>query len=252
MQEQYGRPGTRLSTRAGTSGDACLRIWHDPPVHPRALLLSAWLTAAIGEDLLSWLQSSAGWTGYGVLVLAFLGGTVGLPLPEEVILATGGYLSARGALSWPLVYGIGYVVIILLDVVLYEVGRRTGPQIEHSRLGRRLDPVRVAAAHRFFERRGVFVVIASRFLMGTRAPTFLLAGALGMPRRTFIVAVALSGIFSVGIPLALGYFLADHIDGLTGLMGRMHVWSGLGVLVMLILVVWMWRRRRTPAGTEDA
>jgi membrane protein DedA with SNARE-associated domain len=221
-------------------------------VHFPALLLSAWCTAALGEDLLTWLQSGAGWSGYGILVLAFLGGTVGLPLPEEVILATGGYLSARGALSWPLVYLLGYLVIFLLDVMLYEVGRRTGPQIEHSRFGRRLDPVRVAAAHRFFERRGVSVVVASRFLMGTRTPTFLLAGALGMPRRTFLVAVALSGILSVGIPIALGYFLADQIDGLTDLMGRLHVWSGLGVLLILVLSIWMWRRRRTPAETGQA
>ncbi len=227
-------------------------IWHDSPVFPRALLLSAWLTAAIGEDLLTWLQSSAGWTGYGVLVLAFLGGAVGLPLPEEVILATGGYLSARGALSWPIVYVIGYIVIFLIDVLLYEVGRRTGPQIEHSRLGRRLDPARVAQAHRFFGRRGVSVVVASRFLMGTRTPTFFLAGALGMPRRPFLIAVGLCGFLSAGIPLALGYIFADHIDGVTGLMGRLHVWSGLGVLVILILVVWMWRRRRSPVETEQA
>ncbi len=220
----------------------------------RSLLLPpvVWLTASVGTDLLAWLQSSEGWPGYGALVLAFIGGTLGLPLPEEVILATGGYLSARGAMSWPIVYGIGYVCIFLLDVALYEVGRRTGPSIEKSRLGRRLDPERVASAHRFFERRGLVVVIASRFLMGTRTPTFLLAGALGMPRRTFLTAVALAGLVSVAIPLALGYALADQIDGLTDLMGRLHVWGAVGVLALLILLAWMWRRRRTPAGTGEA
>jgi len=201
-----------------------------------------WL-AGVGDDLRRLLFESGGAGAYGAMVLAFLAGTVGLPFPEELILSVGGYLAAKGVVHWLGVYVLGYAVIFILDVILYELGRRAGPRALEGRLGRRLDPARVERIRGWFDRHGVATVVASRFLMGTRTPTFLLAGALGMPRSPFLLAVAVSGIVTVAIPIALGYFFAAHIDRILVWIERIQGPAFFASMAILAVgVLYLWRR----------
>ncbi|MDJ0973360.1 MAG: DedA family protein [Planctomycetota bacterium] len=214
--------------------------------------------AGLADDLMAWLEASDGLAGYGIMLIAFLVGSVGFPLPEEAVLAMGGYLAATGALSLVGVYLFGYSVVLIMDLLLYEIGRRAGPAVEQSRMGRKIAPERWTAARGFFERRGILTVVIARFVMGTRITIFLLAGALQMERRRYYVAVAISGLFSNAIPVILGYLLADRISELLGGIGQAYDWAG-GITVALVgaliaafvLLRWRRRRRTQPAGASD-
>lgn len=209
--------------------------------------------AGLADRLLAWLEASDGLAGYGIMFVAFLVGSVGFPLPEEAVLAMGGYLASTGAMSLVGVYLFGYSVVLAIDLLLYEVGRRAGPAVEQSRLGRKVAPERWAAARGFFARRGTLTVVFARFVMGTRITIFLLAGALRMERRRYYVAVAISGLFSNAIPVLLGYLLADRIaEVLTGI-GYAYEWAGgatVVILVALLLVLLFLRRRRARRAAE--
>ena len=98
--------------------------------------------AGLADDLMAWLEASDGLAGYGIMLIAFLVGSVGFPLPEEAVLAMGGYLAATGALSLVGVYLFGYSVVLIMDLLLYEIGRRAGPAVEQSRMGRKIAPER--------------------------------------------------------------------------------------------------------------
>lgn len=210
------------------------------------------LFASMGERLLSWLQSSGGWACYGIMLLLFLVGSIGFPLPEEAVLAMGGYLAATGAMSLLGAYLFGYTVVLLIDCVLYEVGRRAGPAFERSRWGKRIKPERLAAAHDWFARYGVLTVVIARFVMGTRISVFLLAGALGVPRRTYLIAVGISGLFSNAIPVLLGYYLADHIDEVVRGIDTVAAWSMLGVVVVLVVLYLLYRRWRARVDAAES
>jgi membrane protein DedA with SNARE-associated domain len=53
-------------------------------------------------------------------------GNVGLPIPEETILALGGFLAQRGELHLPTVIAVGMLAAIVGDNIGYWLGRRYG------------------------------------------------------------------------------------------------------------------------------
>jgi hypothetical protein len=101
------------------------------------------------------------------------------------------------------------------------IGRLFGARVLRSRWVRRRWPERsIDACAQRLERHAAAVILASRFLPGTRLPLYLAAGALGSPARTFFtwtfVAVALwtpllvLGSASLG-PVALLAVVVVHV-----------------------------------------
>ena len=81
----------------------------------------------------------SGWTAYvtaGVLVFGEAAVFAGIVLPGETVLLVGGALVATGRLSLPGLMVVAIAAAILGDSTGYEVGRRCGPALRHSRLGR--------------------------------------------------------------------------------------------------------------------
>jgi membrane protein DedA with SNARE-associated domain len=64
--------------------------------------------------------------GYGAIFVAVLLGNVGVPIPEETILALSGYLAQRGDLRLPTVLVVAFVSAVLGDNLGYWLGRRCG------------------------------------------------------------------------------------------------------------------------------
>jgi len=207
---------------------------------------------AFADALLDALSTAHGLPAYAAMAFALGIGCLGVPIPEEAVLATAGCAAAAGGLSLAATWVVAVVVVLGLDCVLFAVGRRTGPAIERSRIGRRIRPSALAAAHRFFETRGVWAVVGARFVMGTRIPTMFLAGALGVPRRRFLLAAGGAGLVSAAIPIALGYVFADRLRELVGWMATVRGFVLAGVVLgALVLAFVLWRLLRAAPGAAD-
>ena len=85
--------------------------------------------------------------GYLGLFLILLLTGLGLPLPEDVPLLTGGYLChAKGASVW-LTILVAMVGVLGSDLILFTVGRRFGHHVVEHRFFRRLvNPPRLVMA----------------------------------------------------------------------------------------------------------
>lgn len=218
-----------------------LPLWHDlKAMFALVSPLIPFLAALAG--LLQELEASSGAAAYGLLVSILVLGALLVPVPEEAAFAIGGALSAAGSLSWWGIYAVGWSTVLVLDLALYSIGRRAGPDLETSRWGRRVGAARWERMRDLVDRRGAWGVAGARFVMGTRIPIFLLAGALGMPRARFLAVVAVAGLFSAGLPLLLGYAFGAHLDELLdGLSGAR--WVLLGGVLVLALLLWLRRGR---------
>ena len=64
--------------------------------------------------------------GYAALFLVVVLGNLGLPVPEESILALAGYAVWRGTLSLPVVLAVGIASAVVGDNLGYWIGRRYG------------------------------------------------------------------------------------------------------------------------------
>jgi membrane protein DedA with SNARE-associated domain len=152
---------------------------------------------------------------YPAIFAAVILGNVGLPVPEETLLALGGFLAQRGELHLPTVIAVGVLAAILGDNMGYWLGRRYGRETL-ERYGRYIwvSVDRLERVSAFMARYGGFAVFAARFVPGARFLAGPLAGAMGMPPGTFVVANTLGALFYVPDAVGLGYAVsygAGHV-----------------------------------------
>ena len=100
--------------------------------------------------------------GYLAIFLVVILGNVGLPVPEETILALAGYLVWRGQLRLVLVVAVGILSAAVGDNLGYWFGRRYG-RGAIERYGQRalLPPERMEKVWRFVSRYGPRAVFAA-------------------------------------------------------------------------------------------
>jgi membrane protein DedA with SNARE-associated domain len=191
------------------------------------------------EDLLIDLSNTLGaWTYVLVAGLAFLetGAFVGLIAPGETAIVLGGVVASSGRISLPVVLVVAWVFAVLGDLASFWLGRRLGLEFLHAR--RRLPVDRV---ERFYRRHGAKAVFVGRFIGLVRAVSPYLAGASGLPLRSFLPWSVLGCLVWTSAFTVLGYVAGVSVT---------HV-ATYAILALALLVagalVWHARRRRLSA-----
>jgi membrane protein DedA with SNARE-associated domain len=172
--------------------------------------------------------------GYSGIFLVVILGNIGLPVPEETVLALAGYLVWAGQFRVLPVLLVGIVSAVAGDTFGYWLGRKYGRTVIDRFAGNR---GRVAAAERFIRRYGVLAVAAARFVGGLRFLAGPLAGSLGMPFRSFLIGNILGAVlfvpYAVGIGYAVGYGLGPHVARVQHALGTLGVAVVIGALVLV-------------------
>jgi membrane protein DedA with SNARE-associated domain len=205
------------------------------------------------------LLSLPGWAALAVLFTlpaleapAFLG----LVLPGELALLLGGVLANQGRLSLPAALGAGTAGALAGDSAAYWIGRRWGPRLLASRLGRRIGPGRLHRVESLLLRGGGRALFVGRCTAGARVVLPGLAGMLGLRYRTFALWTGVAATAWAAAHVLLGYAAGAgwrHVHHLTGRVGL-----GLAVAVAVAATVaWLVHRRHepveepAPAGCPD-
>src|SRR6266508_2237968 len=116
-----------------------------------------------------------------------------------------------GPLSWPLGFVSCFAGIWLGDLGLYSLARCAGKNVLHSRwLARLADPATITRCEETFAQNSAFTLIASRFIPGTRLPTYLAAGLFAMPARRFALITAIGALLWISVFFALTKLLGSH------------------------------------------
>jgi membrane protein DedA with SNARE-associated domain len=189
--------------------------------------------------------------GYFAVFVAVILGNIGFPVPEETILALGGYMAQRGALSLDIVMTIGIVSAVTGDGIGYWLGRRYGRRAI-ERYGRwvHITPARLDQVRAFVACHGAWAVFCARFVAGLRFLAGPLAGATGLRPLAFAAGNVLGACLFVPIVVGLGYLFGRTFgDDIERLVRRVeHVALGVALVLALVLVIArVVRARRVPA-----
>ena len=152
--------------------------------------------------------------GYSSVFITLILCGLGIPVPEDIALVSGGVISSFGKANVHVMFFVGMSGVLIGDLIIYNCGRHFAPTILKNKIMAKL-----LGEHRFewiqekYEKWGSRVVFFGRFMPGLRMPIFFLAG---MSRKispaAFFMIDFTAAIISVPIWVYMGFYLGQKHD----------------------------------------
>jgi membrane protein DedA with SNARE-associated domain len=186
--------------------------------------------------------------GYAIVALFFVAEGCGIPAPAVTTMVIASALASRGTMS---IWGVGVAGLVggaLGGMAGYVIGAQGGTRLLRK-YGRKLhvDEQRLARAHRFFERRGLWAVFICRFIGFVRIVVPMFAGIAHMPLAKFSVANAAGAIVAAATYCTLGYVFGRDLPALEGHIAAATL-VGVGLVVVWLVYTLVRSRRRAATG----
>lgn len=153
------------------------------------------------------------WLFVGMFAVAVIDGFFP-PVPSETVLvAAASVAMATGNTNLVLLCLVAAAGAVIGDNIAYAIGRTVGTT-RFAWMRRPRVASAFARAHRTLTRRGAPLILGARYIPVGRIAVNMSAGALGYPRRRFLVLTVLAGctwaIYSACIGVLAGHWLQGH------------------------------------------
>jgi membrane protein DedA with SNARE-associated domain len=248
--------GSGVSLRAGVASNVAMSPRSLVPIVTSAMVMALTIAPVLAAQALHGYPVLEGgavpargpMSGIGLMALLALGTFAS----EDGACIAAGALVASGQLGF-VPAALGCVAGIFAgDLGLFFAGRIVGRRIARWRPFRRvLSAESLAACAAWLEARGAWVVIVSRFLPGTRVPTYIGAGVLGVNAWLFTSALAAAAILWTPLLVGASAIATAWTVPTAGIPGPIDttalVATSVGVLYLLRRVATRGERRRLLA-----
>jgi membrane-associated protein len=189
--------------------------------------------------LITWLQEY----GYPALWFTICIAAIGLPLPIGLLLLGSGALAAFGDFNLWVLLVLSTSAAVAGDSTGYLLGRRYGSKLfgwlEHQQRFRFIKPEVVTRSRLYFQKRGGWAVLLSRFLFSAfGSPINLLAGAELYPYRHFLLYDAIGEAIGISIPLVVGFGFSASWEEAGEIMSTVTLLI-LALLITIYLTVYL-------------
>lgn len=182
-----------------------------------------------------WLQ--------GLLIVLVTG------LVEDAARCGVGLLVSAGHIRWDIALGGMILGAVLVDGVLYLLGRFATDLMLRRRW---VDPNRLTWAQARFSKHAVKAIIVARFIPGLRLATSLAAGTIRYPLPRFLLWLSVAALAQGVLYLQAANLIAQTI--LPYLHDRKNHLIAFGVIVLLLLIanaLYLRHRRRASARATE-
>jgi membrane protein DedA with SNARE-associated domain len=196
--------------------------------------------------MMHWIGTLVGSLGYWGIGLLMAIENIVLPLPSELIMSLGGFLSARGRMEFWVVVLVGAFGSVVGAFPMYGIARFIGKEriatwVDHRGKWLLLRGRDLERASRRFERHGGWAVFFSQLVPGIRGLISLPAGFAKMNLLLFTLANFAGTVIWCAVLAYLGFALGVHYQRVHAYVGP-AVWIALGGLAVWGVVRYMRRR----------
>ena len=170
------------------------------------------------------------------------------PIPGDVLVAFGGYLAAESIIGLVPVWLLTTVASVIGFMSMYWMGSHWGNLIEQRKrlwLLRFIPLKYIAKVRSWMQRWGMGVVLANRFLAGTRSVISLTAGLSHTKISTTIVSSTISSLLWNGILLGFGWIVHENwklIGEYLSVYGKI-ILSGIALFILIRLTIYYYRKK---------
>lgn len=202
------------------------------------------------EYLESFITQVEPWMAYLILfVSAFVENTFP-PVPGDTVTVFGAYLITTGKLGFTGVLLSTSAGSVLGFMTMYFAGRLLGRDFFNEKRARIFKAKRMDKVERWFHKYGYGVILANRFLSGTRSVISLFAGIFHLRWFMVFLLSSVSAIVWNGLLMWAGYVLGVNWENITELISR---YNQVVIALTLILVVafFIYRRNKKKKKKEN-
>jgi membrane protein DedA with SNARE-associated domain len=169
------------------------------------------------------------------------------PIPGDVLVAFGGYLAAEQVVGFTPLLMITTVASVVGFMSMYAIGAYFGDMIEVQRrkfwLMRFIDIKYFDRGKRWMQEWGQGVILANRFLAGTRSVISLTAGITKTKVYSTVISSTVSSVLWNFILLGLGWLVHENWM-IIGHYLNVYGWFILGILFIIIVGRWIYKKRK--------
>ena len=177
--------------------------------------------------------------GYPAIFLPSIGGIVGFPIPDQLLLVISGYLVLTKSLSMAPTLFAAVLGTVCGITASYVIGRFSGSYLAR----RRFAAGGLEKARGYFERFGGWAFILGYFIPGIRNLLGFSAGVMRLKPRSFAPFAYVGAVVSSLTCVGLGYFLGSQASEVLASGGRV---AFLGIAVAAILLIRKAMRNGSP------
>lgn len=164
------------------------------------------------EDILTQISTfSPFWIYTTLLFFAFIE-NVFPPSPSDVVLVVCGSLIATGAINYFLSLTFATIGSITGFMLMFYIGSTVDKKVIHSGKFKYIPVDSLNKVEAWFRKYGYFVIVANRFMPGTRAVISFFAGISNLEPKKTITLCFISALLWNAILLYLGFVFGDNVE----------------------------------------
>lgn len=189
---------------------------------------------------------------YLIMFLILLACGFGFPMPEDVVLITGGILSARGVVDFWITFLVTMIGVLAGDGIVFTIGYRFGPNIKQTKFFKKLiNENREKKIKSWFDKYGDKVIFFARFAPGLRTPLFLTAGSYRVSYWKFFTLDGLAALISVPVWIYIGKIFGENLEILEKEIKKFQIGMySIVAIILLGLILGVYLKKKVKAKIE--
>lgn len=214
------------------------------------------------QQFIEWIIHNGGIYVLLLIVFAETGLFVGFFLPgDSLLFAAGIYAKELGATFFDSHWSVVMVAVALASIlgsyVGYWFGQKYGAKLYQRKDNILFKKKHLYSAQEFYEKHGKATVVLSKFLPIIRTFAPIVAGMVGMERRSFTASNVLGSVLWVGSMMLGGHFLQGWVEQQFGYSLKDHIEAIAIVIVAIttlpVIFKMFFSKKKTPVleVTED-
>lgn len=171
------------------------------------------------------------------------------PSPSDVLLVVGGTLIGTGAINFILALAFATIGSITGFMLMFYIGSTVDKKVIHSGRFKYIPLNTIEKVEIWFRKYGYFVIVANRFMPGTRAIISFFAGISNLdPKRTIILCFV-SALLWNAILLYIGFVFGDNVAIVDEyLTTYRNIVIALTAVVVLFFIIRFFLRKKKKAA----
>lgn len=198
----------------------------------------------------AWIEQFISDFGYVGIALLIAFENVFPPIPSELILTFGGFMTTRTSMTIIGAVMASTIGAIVGALVLYSIGRFVKQErlkkLFSGKIGKllRVKPAHIEQATDWFVRHGVLTVFFCRFIPIVRSLISIPAGVARMSVPLFLLYTALGSAIWNTVLILLGFWAGDNWAHIVELFDRVKYYVFIVPIIVIALVVYKKKRNK--------